>query len=257
MRSVFLAVFLLFIGGCAYAEGTLFKVPTRDGVMAQEVPVPKYLQLAREFVANTKPENNEYTNKGIFTRQPGEKDATEWIVHSDCGGFLEDMFRKTKSGVLEQIPTKKFNSRYSIHDFVPAIDADAGFTRITQIEDMRPGDVIGWLFVDKSGHRHDGHIAFIDTTPVKIKSRAPYSWSASQYEVKIIDTSSEIKSSDDTRAPTNSRGVGRATIRLYADDKTGALSGVIFDNGKKLHEQDSDWHIVVGRPRLAVLGEKP
>ena len=217
--------------------------------VAQAEDVPAYLQLARDFAAQTKPENNDYTNKNRFTRMPGEKGATDYVVQADCVTFVEDMFKRTRTGVPEQIPTKKFKNWHSIHDYVPAMDAEAGFTKIGKIEDLRPGDVIAWLFIDMKGHRHDGHIAFIDTTPIKIKSRAPYTWSSTQYEVKIIDTSSEVKSADDTRAPTNSKGVGRGTIRLYADDKTGVLSGVIFDNGRKLHEQDKDWHIVMGRPK--------
>lgn len=216
---------------------------------AQDTSVPRYLQLARDFAAHTKPENNEYTNKNRFTRMPGEKASTDYIVQADCVAFVEDMFKRTRAGVPEQIPTQKFKNWHSIHDYVPAMDAEAGFAKIAKVEDLHPGDVIAWLFIDMKGHRHDGHIAFIDTAPTKIKSRAPYTWSSTQYEVKIIDTSSEVKSADDTRAPTNSKGVGRGTIRLYADDKTGVLSGVIFDNGRKLHEQDKDWHIVMGRPK--------
>jgi hypothetical protein len=216
---------------------------------AQDTSVPRYLQLARDFAAHTKPENNEYTNKNRFTRMPGEKGSTDYIVQADCVAFVEDMFKRTRAGVPEQIPTQKFKNWHSIHDYVPAMDAEAGFTKIGKVEDLRPGDVIAWLFIDMKGHRHDGHIAFIDTAPTKSKSRAPYTWSSTQYEIKIIDTSSEVKSADDTRALTNSKGVGRGTIRLYADYKTGVLSGVIFDNGRKLHEQDKDWHIVMGRPK--------
>ena len=147
------------------------------GVMAQDV-VPKHLQLARDFVANTKPENNDYTNSGRFTRMPGEKGATDYVVHADCVAFVEDMFKRTSAGVPEQIPTQKFKNWHSIHDYVPAMDAEAGFTKITKVEDLCPGDVIAWLFIDMKGHRHDGHIAFIDTTPMKIKSRPPHTWSS-------------------------------------------------------------------------------
>jgi len=77
--------------------------------MAQETPVPKYLQLARDFVANTKQENNSYSNHNIYTRMPGDLFASEYVVATDCGGFVEDMFRRAKSGVLEQVKTR--NSR--------------------------------------------------------------------------------------------------------------------------------------------------
>jgi hypothetical protein len=41
--------------------------------LAQDAAVPKHLQLAREFVANTKQENNEYSNTQVMVRMPGEK----------------------------------------------------------------------------------------------------------------------------------------------------------------------------------------
>ena len=48
--------------------------------VAQAEDLPKYLQLARDFVANTKPENNAYTLGKSFTRMPGV------YCRSGCGG---------------------------------------------------------------------------------------------------------------------------------------------------------------------------
>ena len=65
------------------------------GAAAQESGIPKHLQLARDFVANTKQENNSYSNTHIYTRMPGDLFASEYVVATDCGGFVEDMFRRT------------------------------------------------------------------------------------------------------------------------------------------------------------------
>ena len=89
------------------------------GAAAQDASVPKHLQLARDFVANTKQENNSYSNRNIYTRMPGDLFASDYVVATDCGGFVEDMFRRARSGVLEQLKTKKFKNRFSIFDWHP------------------------------------------------------------------------------------------------------------------------------------------
>ena len=43
------------------------------GTAAQDTAIPKHLQLARDFVTNTKQENNEYSNTQVLVRMPGEK----------------------------------------------------------------------------------------------------------------------------------------------------------------------------------------
>jgi len=108
---------------------------------AQDAAVPKHLQLARDFVTNTKQENNSYSNRNIYTRMPGDLFASEYVVATDCGGFVEDMFRRTKSGVLEQLKTKKFKTRFSIFDWHPSIEKEEAFTRIRKVPDIQPGDV--------------------------------------------------------------------------------------------------------------------
>ena len=109
------------------------------GAIAQDT-VPKHLQLARDFVANTKQENNSYSNTHIYTRMPGDLFASEYVVATDCGGFVEDMFRRAKSGVLEQLKTKKFKTRFSIFDWHPSIEKEEAFTRIRKVPDIQPGD---------------------------------------------------------------------------------------------------------------------
>ena len=238
---------------------------------AQDAAVPKHLQLARDFVTNTKQENNSYSNRNIYTRMPGDLFASEYVVATDCGGFVEDMFRRTNSGVLEQLKTKKFKTRFSIFDWHPSIEKEEAFTRITKVTDIKPGDVAAWLYTEKVTHTLPGHILFIDSPPVRLnKPRKPLVDGLDQYEVTIIDTSQEAKSRDDTRfvsdaalrdeneakgkqrgsvASPNYKGVGRGHIRFYADS-AGAIKGIAFSFDKaKFHGLD-DWSIVVGRPKL-------
>jgi hypothetical protein len=238
---------------------------------ASDVEVPRHLQIARDFVANTKPENNSYTNRNPYTRMPGDFLAREYVVATDCSRFVEDMFRRGNSGVLEQLRTKSFKNSFSIRDWHPSIEREEAFTRVWKAADLKPGDVAVWLYVNTGDHTLPGHMLFIDSAPVKLaKPRKPIVEGMDQYEVAIIDTSQEAKSRDDTRfvsdaalrdaneakgkergsiASPNQKGVGRGRIRFYAD-AAGDIKGVGFSFDKaKFHGLD-DWSIVVGRPRL-------
>ncbi len=235
---------------------------------AQAQNVPKHLQLAREFVANTKAENNSYQNNKVYTRHPTDLFSKEYVVATDCGGFIEDMFRRTKSGVVEQVKTQKLKDRKSIYDWHPSIERSEAFERLYKVTDLQPGDAIAWLYVD--GHS-TGHILFVDSVPVKVKSRKPVVEQLEQYEIKIIDVSQAAKSLDDTRyvddpaerseylargkergtvSSANRKGVGSATIRLYADSQ-GVMKGMAFNlPNVKFHPDVTDWNIVMGRPKI-------
>ncbi len=239
--------------------------------------VPRYLQIARDFAANTKPENNSYSNRNPYTRMPGDFLAKEYVVATDCSRFVEDMFRRGKAGVAEQLHSKSLKSSYSIRDWQPSIEREEAFTRVWKVGDMKPGDVAAWLYLDMSKHQLPGHILFIDSEPVKLaKPRKPIVAGLDQYEVAIIDTSQEAKSRDDTRfvsdaalrdeneakgrergsiASPNHKGVGRGHIRFYAD-AAGDIKGVAFSFDKaKFHGLD-DWSVVVGHPRLMATARR-
>lgn len=239
---------------------------------ADAADVPKHLQIARDFVANTKPENNSYSNKNPYTRMPGDFLARDYVVATDCSRFVEDMFRRAKSGVVEQLRTQSIKgSTHSIRDWHPSIEREEAFTRVWKVMDIKPGDVAAWLYMNMGDHTLPGHMLLIDSDPVKLaKPRKPSIEGLDQYEVTIIDTSQEAKSRDDTRfvsdaalrdaneakgkergsmASPNYKGVGRGHIRFYAD-AAGSIKGIAFSFDKaKFHGLD-DWSIVVGRPKL-------
>lgn len=241
------------------------------GPAGADEAIPRHLQIARDFVTHTRPENNSYSNRNTYTRMPGDLFASDFVVATDCSGFVEDMFRRAKSGVIEQLRTQKFKDRHSMFDWQPSIEREEAFTRVRKVADIQPGDVAAWLYLNTDTHTLPGHMLFIDSAPVKLdRPRKPLIDGLDQYEVAIIDTSQEAKSRDDTRyvsdaalrdaneakgkergsiASPNQKGVGRGRIRFYADT-AGDIQGIAFSFDKaKFHGLD-DWRIVVGRPRL-------
>jgi len=258
---------------CGFGRGCLLSVALLgwQGVYSQDDDAPRHLQLARDFVANTKQENNSYSNRSPYTRMPGDFLASQYVVATDCSRFVEDMFRRAKSGVIEQLRTKSLKNSYSIRDWHPSVEREEAFTRVWKVADMKPGDVAVWLYLNVGDHTLPGHMLLIDSVPMKLaKPRKPLVEGLDQYEVAIIDTSQEAKSRDDTRfvsdaamrdaneakgkergsiASPNYKGVGRGHIRFYADSD-GGIKGVAFSFDRaKFHGLD-EWSIVVGRPRI-------
>jgi hypothetical protein len=239
-------------------------------VGAQDAPVPKHLKIARDFVANTLQENNTYSNSRIFTKMPGDLFASKYIVHTDCSGFVSDVFDRSKSGVMSQIRTMAGRNRHDTSDFYSSIVASEAFIRLKKVVDLQPGDVVMWLFANKIFGLH-GHILFVDSAPVKIEPYAPVIDGLDQYEVWIIDSAERARSADDTRYVSDPKiraenlshgvefgvtpspdykGVGRGHIRLYAD-AVGEIKGVAYGfSNARFHPQDSDWRIVMGCPRV-------
>ena len=244
----------------------------------QETAVPKHLQLARDFVTNTKQENNAYSNSKVYTRMPGDLFAKEYVVSTDCSGFVEDMFRRSGGEVLAQLMTQKLKTRHSLLDYHASMQREEAFIRVMKVTEIQPGDVAAWRYLNMADHQLPGHILFVDSVPVKIKPRKPLVEGLEQYEFALIDTSQEAKSKDDTRyvsdeglrdaneargkergtvASPNYKGVGRGHMRFYADSE-GNIKGAAFSFGAaKFHANGGDWDIVVGRPRLTSAGTKP
>ena len=133
--------------------------------LAKAEDVPKYLQLARDFVANTKPENNAYTLGKSMTRMPGDLFASSYVVSADCSGFVEEMFRRGDSTTLNNLATQKFKNRHSIHDWYRSIMQEEAFTRLIKVTDLKPGDVAVWLYKGSGQHHTPGHMLFFGFRP--------------------------------------------------------------------------------------------
>ena len=239
--------------------------------LAQADEVPKHLQVARDFVANTKQENNAYSNSRVFTRMPGDLLGSEYVVFTDCSGFVADMFRRAGVDLLAHLKTLKPRNRPLTPDFHASIQGQEAFRKITKVQDIQAGDVAVWQYVNAAGHQLPGHILFFDSVPVKVEPRKPVVEGLDQYEFALIDASQEAKSRDDTRyvsdaglraanqakgkergtmASPNYKGVGRGQMRFYADSE-GNIKGAAFSfSSAKFHSNGGDWDIVVGRAKV-------
>jgi len=117
----------------------------------------------------------------------------------------------------------------SYHD---AIEVEAGFSLIEEIEQVDVGDIIAIRYDDAgctnvtcgsfTGCRNSGHVALVASRPVARDATAPIIPGTLQFTVEIIDSTRDIHGTTDTRwqsdvLGSDDQGVGRGTMRLYVD----------------------------------------
>lgn len=122
------------------------------GQTAKAQDAPRHLQLAREFAAHTKQTHNTYSNRKVYTRMPGDGLENEYVVSTDCSGFVEDMFRRTDGGVLAQLTTQTLKTRHNTLDFHASIQRQEAFRQIHKVNDIQPGDVAVWRYLKMADH---------------------------------------------------------------------------------------------------------
>jgi hypothetical protein len=202
-------------------------------VHAQSEPVPKHLALARELVENIKPEDNRYRLGGFAVTFPDDVFSSKYSVNADCSGFLLSLFDRAGYGTQSRMAYLGGGigrRRPASEDFVYSIETGAGFRRILDVREARPGDVLAHAMLgaaDKASTGSTGHVLLLNSVPRPIAPRAPVVEGTRQYEVSIIDTNEEFTGPDDTRLADPAQkvtGAGRGTLRLYADEK-GELVG--------------------------------
>jgi hypothetical protein len=188
--------------------------------------VPQHLAYARELVVNVKSSNNQYKLGASLIRFPGDKDSGGYAVRADCSGFLLAIFvrsgYKTRAS-MAYLGDPKNRKRPRAEDFVYSFEQGKGFARIRGVENIRPGDLLAHAMLeaaDKAYTGTTGHVFLIDSVPKRIAGGNPEVPGTTQYEVLVIDSNEEHVGADDTRlafGPRGIAGLGRGTIRLYAD----------------------------------------
>jgi hypothetical protein len=193
--------------------------------------VPRHLAIARELVENIKPDDNHYRLGGEFVSLPGDAPGARYAMTADCSGFLLAIFARAGYSIRERMPylvsTPK-RKRPRAEDFVLSIEERKGFATVARVPDIRPGDLLAHAMLDAADKKQvgtTGHVFLIDSAPKKIWGWSPIVPGTDQYEVTVIDSNGELVGDDDTRrAAGKDAGLGRGTIRLYAN-REGELVG--------------------------------
>ena len=206
---------------------------TATATAAAAADTPPHLAIARELVDHVQPEDNEYKLGSQRITLPGDAPGSRHAVRADCSGFLLALFQRAgystrgRMVFLDASPQRK---RPRAEDFVASIEQQKGFVRIARIDQLRPGDLLAHAMLDAADKTEvgtTGHVFLVDSVATPITPRRPLVAGTRQFELRVIDSNNEFLGDDDTRMARPSHphpGLGRGTIRLYADEQ-GQLVG--------------------------------
>jgi len=200
---------------------------TFSGPAQAEAP-PQHLVWAKRLAATITPAANDY----------GEPAEITWAVTNG----LDHSTNRTKcASLVSQLLARAYGPGYinwlgcsspSAATYHDAIEVEDGFTLVEGIAAVRPGDIIAIRYYDagctemKCGTfktcTSSGHVAIVESRPTYRTATAPIVPDTLQFEVAIIDSSSDVHGATDSRKGSellgaDDEGVGRATMRLYVD----------------------------------------
>jgi hypothetical protein len=205
-------------------------------VLSQAQPYqPPHLVLAQQILNGVSAANTSYRHRG-FMRIAGEGFTSQPEIHTDCSGLISGLLERTYPEVYKQIAQKTMwrGTHPQATSYVEAIQQEIGFNRITQINELRAGDIIAMRY--PPGSQNTGHIVLVEQPPQPLEARPPMVENTLQWQVAIIDSTSIPHGQGDSRiaSDTNSAytGMGRGYLRLYT-----GLSGDIVGYAWHLERQ--------------------
>ena len=192
--------------------------PVEPGIPAPDVTV-QMLNSANAILESVKQTTYQHITEIV---------PDQGILNCDCSGFVSFIVEQVAPRHYAMIPKEADEDRpraFMYHDFFAGLMGSAnGWTRISRVADMQPGDILAWRFSEIQTGHDTGHVMIIRSV-----STGPQ---AGQYNVQV-DDSAAMAHFHDTRGnglgqfPT---GVGSGTITLQTD-ATDAPAGFLFAPG--------------------------
>ena len=208
---------LLALCMCAY-------LGTNLALFSQEEPddfsIPPHLQAARALLKGVRPEENSYRHRPSVVRFKGEQGATQYICYTDCSGLIDALFKYSYGYTPKDFRKWTAKRRAVSSSYNRTISNGYGFNKITNINDVLPGDLITYKL--PPGSRNFGHVMLVDEKPKRRQSSPPLIPDTTQWVVTIIDCTGHGHGVHDTRFLGNGKyhsGIGRGEIRLYTNSE--------------------------------------
>jgi hypothetical protein len=211
---------------------------------------PKHLRDAQVLVKHLDLANTSYRHGEGVVHWKGSEGSKRYESHTDCSGLLNHLLAHSYGytrGDLAKWFGKKRPTADRYHD---RIKAGTGFTKITHVKDIRPGDILAVKYL--VARADTGHVMLVAGTPQKMQSSKPMVTGTEQWQVTIIDSSKSGHGPTDTRyrkgpSGKDHSGLGQGVLRLYVD-KQGKVAGFSWSTLAVSKFQDPrDEHLVIGR----------
>lgn len=144
--------------------------------------------------------------------------GTRSSARTVCGTFITQLLSHTYGLTPSTFTQWMGSTSPDAETYHSAIMAENHFTRITNIEDVQPGDLIA---IKHEGGSVSGHMMVVASSPRPESASSPVVPNTTQYSLSVIDSSSSHHGDSDTRVthPSSSgNGIGRGRIRIYVND---------------------------------------
>lgn len=195
---------------------------------AKAPPPAKHLAWAQRLVDTVKPAANTYGAPAHITWKT-ENGLPYSTNRSKCASLVSQLLVKAYGDDFAGWLGCASPIAATYHD---AIEVEDGFDLVESVHAIAAGDIIAIRYFDAGctalscgvakGCTVSGHVAVVAAAPHARVATAPIVPGTQQFAVDVIDASSDIHGSSDTRhqadpGHVDDQGVGRGTMRLYVD----------------------------------------
>lgn len=218
-----------------------------------------HLDWARLLVKTITPDQNDYESNPTEVGWKGYDGNTQSYNRSRCSSFFTSLlvqaYDEDLSGWLGC--TSPIANTY--HD---AIEDEDGFIRIKKVTDLQVGDVLALAYLDAGCTQvtcgsvetctNSGHVMLVSSVPSVRTASAPVVTGTTQYELKVIDSTSSAHGVGDTRYKSESNGandkeVGEGIIRLYVDSNGEVMGHTWTTSSGSIYYNTSARSVMMGR----------
>jgi hypothetical protein len=216
-----------------------------------------HLSWAEELVKGLRLESTSYRHKPTTVHWKGVDGAKIYESHTDCSGFLNELFKRAYGLTDEALAKWLLSKRPLARSYHDAITKQNQFQRVMLLKDAQPGDVIAVKYKPGDPDNTDnntGHVLLIAKAPQPRQATEPLVRGTSQWEVTVIDQSRTGHGKTDTRHKPGGKfapGLGQGVLRIYTH-QSGTVAGYSWSTfSESAYHDQKDRHLVIGRPQLA------
>ncbi|HSO00496.1 MAG TPA: hypothetical protein VLS89_19525 [Candidatus Nanopelagicales bacterium] len=233
-----------------YAKVSLFTVLcSLTLIPARAAAQTEHMDWAQELVDHLSPTHNFYGSSPFYIKWAGVNGANQYENRTLCANFLTALIQQAYSLTSTDIRNWTGSTSPTANLYYSTIVNQNGFTRIHNMQDIVPGDVIAIRYDDMLNPT--GHVSVVEELPVQRVATAPIVPGTQQYEVWILDSTQRGHGALDSRLKADGTwvsGAGRGIMRFYADSSTGAVVGYTWSlSHHSVYYDSSVRSVAVGR----------
>lgn len=181
-------------------------------------------------------------------------DGTSSQARTVCGTFITNLLLRSYNWTSSTFTSWLGTTSPYADTYYAAIVARNNFTRIDNITQVQPGDIIAIKYLDSGT---TGHAMVVDSLARAHSALSPIVAGTTQYSITVIDSSSGYHGAADTRRTspsTTGNGVGRGSIRVYVDSALKPVGYSWSDEAGSPYISMSQRPLAIGRIDLARFG---